>query len=128
MARMLSVTREKISRPGPGVRKKTLPGASKFKFGPLSLSVITICLIGFLALFYIIGTSLTSNKGFEVYKLEQKAEQLKHENKSLEIKASKLRSLEHLESSLNKGDDVFIPVRAVSAVKITPEEVAVIGP
>ncbi len=126
MARMLSITRDRTPAPSPGVRKKTLEGNSKFKIGPLSLSVLTICLIGFLALFYIIGTSLTSNKGFEVYKLEQKADQLKHENKALKIKASELRSLDHLESSLDQKKDVFVPVKQVSAIQILPEEVAVI--
>jgi len=91
----------------------------------MTLSIMTIGLIGFLTLFYIIGTSLTSNKGFKVYQLEQKVDELKGKNENLEIEASKLRAIEKLESSLKKEDSQFVPVTKVSSIVIPNEEVAV---
>ncbi len=123
MARILSITR--TNSLDPGRRKKTLQNS--FQIGPLSLSVMTICLIGFLALFYIIGTSMTSSKGFEAYQLEQQADELIEQNKALEIEASKLRAIDHLETSLNDSEEVFVPVTKVTTVRLPSKEVAVSG-
>jgi hypothetical protein len=121
MARLLSITRSSSLQPT--VRKRTF--GVPLKIGPVSLSIMTIGMIGFLALFYIIETSITSSEGFKVHQLEERTQELRDENQKLEVEASKLRALDRLEESLKTSDTQFVPVTKVTTVRLPEDAVAV---
>lgn len=120
MARMLSITRSDNGSLG---RKRTLK--TPFRLGPVTLSVMTIILVGFLALFFIISTTSTSAEGFELHQMEDRIVELRENNQKLEVELSKLRSLDHLEQSLNESHLNFIPVGQVTAIRLPEDAVAV---
>ncbi len=119
MARLLSITR---STPlDTKLRKRDL--TAPLKLGPLSLGVLTVGLVGFLTLFYIIETSMTSSEGFKIHTYEQQVNDLQDKNQQLEVEASKLRALDHLEEKLDKSTLQFVPVTQVSTVKLPHDTV-----
>src|SRR3990172_6830964 len=114
MARLLSITRNAPLDPSLRKREVTEP----LKIGPLTLSVLTIGLVGFLTLFYIIETSMTASEGFKIHQYEQRINELNEKNQQLEVEASKLRALDHLEKKLDKSSVQFVPVTQVSTLKL----------
>lgn len=120
MARMLSITR---SGEGSGARKRGID--QSMKFGPITLSIMTIALVGFLALFFIVSTTSTSAEGFELHQLEERADKLEDQNQTLEVELSKLQSLDHLEKSIEDSHINFVPVTKVTTIRLTDDSVAV---
>jgi hypothetical protein len=124
MARLLSITRSETL--DPTVRKRTIQ--MPFRIGPMTLSILTIILIGFLSLFFIISTTTTSAQGFQLHSLEQRALDLREQNQRLEVEASKLRALDKLEQTLKDNKTTFVPVSKVSTIRLPEEAVAVTNP
>lgn len=119
MARILSISR---SAPLDNyARKRDIKTPAKF--GPMTLSVLTIGLVGFLTLFYIIETSMTSSEGFKIHQFEQRINELQDKNQQLETEASKLRALDHLENKLDKSSQQFVPVTQVTSIKLPHDTV-----
>ncbi|MFH0831142.1 MAG: hypothetical protein V1895_03725 [Parcubacteria group bacterium] len=121
MARLLSIARAGSS--GPTGRKRAL--VVPFKLGPVTLTILTVALVGLLALFFIISTTSTSAEGFELHSLEQRADELHEQNQQLEVDLSKLRSLDRLEQRLNTGNLNFVPVTKVTTLRLPDGSVAV---
>lgn len=122
MARLLSITRSASLEPN--VRKRTMSG-SGFKIGPMTLSIVTIGLIGFMTLFYVVQASVGANESFQVHTLEQQSSDLKDQNRQLEVEASKLRSLDGLEKNLKSDQSSFVPARPVASITLPTDDVAV---
>jgi hypothetical protein len=124
MARMLSITRSASLEPG--IRKRNLSGGSNgFRVGPMTLSVVTVGLIGFMTLFYVVQASVGANESFQVHTLEQRSEELKDDNRRLEVEASKLRALDSLERELKDERSSYQTARPVASVQLPADDVAV---
>lgn len=98
MSRLLTVTKSNDS--SLGKRKSTL--SYKLKTGPVTLTVVVICLVCLLSLFFLAQVFQSSTKGYEVTDLEKKIKELKEDNKSLEIKAAESRSFENIKNEAEK--------------------------
>jgi cell division protein FtsL len=83
-----------------GIRKKTLP--RNFKIGPVTFVVIAVGMFAFIGFIFLAQLFQSSTKGYEITELRQAANELKEENKKLEIKAAELRSFENIDESLGK--------------------------
>lgn len=121
MARLLSIAR--AGSAAPAGRKRAL--AMTMKLGPVTLTILTVALVGLLALFFIVSTTSTSAEGFELHSLEQRADELREQNQQLEVDLSKLRSLDRLEGQLKDSSLNFIPVSKVTTVRLPDDSVAV---
>jgi hypothetical protein len=118
---MLSITRSASLEPS--IRKRTT--TSGFRIGPMTLSVVTVGLIGFMTLFYVVQASVGASESFEIHQLEQQSADLKDDNRRLELEASKLRALDSLEANLKDQKSSFVPAHPVASVQLPPEDVAV---
>lgn len=123
MARMLSITRSASLQPG--IRKRSLGGGSGFRVGPLTLSVVTVGLIGFMTLFYVVQASVGADESFQVHTLELRSVELQNQNRRLEVEASKLRALDSLERDLKDQRSSYVPARPVASVILPGDDVAV---
>lgn len=79
------------------LRKKTVK--KKIKTGPVTLTIVTIILFCALGLLFLAQVFQSQTKGYEVLELKKQAEELKQENKNLEIKAAELRSIDSIKQS-----------------------------
>lgn len=121
---MLSITRSASLQPG--IRKRSMGGSgSGFRVGPLTLSVVTVGLIGFMTLFYVVQASVGADESFQVHTLEQRSEELRNQNRRLEVEASKLRALDSLERDLKDERSSYVPARPVASVVLPGDDVAV---
>ena len=118
---MLSITRSASLEPS--VRKRTM--TSGFRIGPMTLSVVTVALIGFMTLFYVVQASVGASESFQIHQLEQKSSDLKDDNRKLELEASKLRALDNLESDLKDQHSSFVPAHPIASVQLPSDDVAV---
>jgi len=121
---MLSITRSANLQHG--IRKRSLGGGgSGFRIGPLTLSVVTVALIGFMTLFYVVQASVGADESFQVHTLELRSEELQNQNRRLEVEASKLRALDSLERDLKDQRSSYVPARPVASVILPGDDVAV---
>ncbi|TSC93051.1 MAG: Uncharacterized protein CEN89_291 [Candidatus Berkelbacteria bacterium Licking1014_7] len=77
-----------------GVRKRTI--AKTIKIGPLSLKFITMIIFASIALFYLAQTTQSATKTYKIRELRLTKEELKEENRRLEIEAIRLKSLKEV--------------------------------
>ncbi|MFO0705007.1 MAG: hypothetical protein U0517_03550 [Candidatus Andersenbacteria bacterium] len=125
MARLLSITRSGATGSGLGARAgRTRALRFPVKLGPVTLTIVTVGLVGILALFFIMSTSTTSAEGFDLHTKEQQADQLREQNEQLEVDLSKLRSIDRLENSLKDSQLNFVPVTKVSTIRLSDETLA----
>ncbi len=125
MARLLSISRAgNTVEAGSGRASRQRSFKAPFKLGPVSLTILTVAFVGLLALFFIMSTTATSAEGFQLHSLEQHAQDLREQNEQLEVDLSKLRSIDHLEKSINDSHLNFVPVTHVSTIRITDEALA----
>ena len=80
----------------PGIRKRTI--APTVSLGPTSSKLLIIVAVGLLAVFYISAMTTHGTRYLDLSTLEEERETLLNEKQSLELEASKLRSLPAIES------------------------------
>jgi len=124
MARLLSISRGSTGHTKPTRSNRTRAFGNSIKLGPVTLTIMTVGLVGILALFFIVSTTATSAEGFELHSLEQQAKELRDENQRLEVDLSKLRSLDRLEKSIDESKLNFVPVTKVTSIRISDEALA----
>ncbi|MDD3887163.1 MAG: hypothetical protein PHN19_00100 [Patescibacteria group bacterium] len=78
-------------------RNKTIK--NKLSAGPVTLAIVTVVLFCALGLLFLAQVFQSQTKSYEVLELKQKAEELKQDNKDLEIKSAELRSMDHIKQS-----------------------------
>jgi len=83
-----------------GIKRKTLP--KNFKIGPVTFVVVAVGMFAFIGFIFLAQLFQSSTKGYEITELRQSANELKEENKKLEIKAAELRSFENIDESVGK--------------------------
>lgn len=98
MGRYLTITNSNTAKLG--IRKQTLP--KKLKTGPITLTIITLILVCLLSLFYLAQLFDSSTKGYQMSDLKKKAEELREENRKLQVKAAELKSYKHIEEEAKK--------------------------
>lgn len=74
----------------------------RLKSGPYTLAIVLIILICVLSLFFLAQVFQSSTSGYEIAKLQKQADELKDQNKSLEIKAAELRSFDKISDQAKK--------------------------
>jgi len=115
-----------ISRSGEkGIASRKRNTSVAFKFGPMTLSIMTIAIIGFMALFYVVQASMSSEDAFQIHSLEAQGEELREKNRALETEASQLRALDSIEHKLQSSQRSFVPVSDVITLTLPDEAVAV---
>lgn len=98
MGRLLTITKSNDVKLGK--RKKSL--SRKLRTGPVTLAVALIFLVCLLSLFFLAQVFQSSTKGYEISELESDMEELKEQNKALEIKAAELRSFENIKNEAER--------------------------
>jgi len=98
MGRLLTITRS--NEVAVGRRKKVI--SRKMVTGPVTLAAALIFLICLLSLFFLAQVFQSSTKGYEISELESNMDELKEQNKSLEIRAAELRSFETIKNEAEK--------------------------
>lgn len=71
----------------------------KLTTGPVTLAVVTVVLFCALGLLFLAQVFQSQTKSYEIIDLKKKAEELKQDNKDLEIKSAELRSMDHIKQS-----------------------------
>ncbi|MBU1119466.1 septum formation initiator family protein [Patescibacteria group bacterium] len=117
MGKYLTVTRKKNRK---GVRNRTL--SQPFRVGPVTLTIAIVVLFCVLSLFFLTQVFQSSTTGFEVSALQDEIEELKDQNKDLEVKAAELRSLDSIERSVEEIN--MVPVQDMVYIKSTGSVVA----
>lgn len=118
MARFLTIIQS--NNLTPGRRKKLI--SRKIRTGPVTLAIITITLVCLLGLFFLAQVFQSSTKGYEITDLEKRVEELKEQNKLLEIKAAELRSFENIKSEAEKLN--LIPSNEIVYIRQSGRSVA----
>lgn len=98
MARYLTITNSRS--PQRGFRRRTI--SRKVQTGPVALTIVTILLVCFISLLFLTQVFQTSTTGYQINELKDRAEDLRQENRQLEIKSAELRSMKNLEESAQK--------------------------
>ncbi len=98
MSAYLTITNSKTMKRG--IRKKTLP--KNFRIGPVTFVVIAAATFAFIGFMFLAQLFQSSTKGYEITELRSVANELKEENKKLEIKAAELRSFDNIDESVEK--------------------------
>lgn len=81
-----------------------------------TIVVIIVCIFG---LSYLALINSTASKGYELSRLERRIEELKRENKKLEVKITELQSLGNISKRISQLD--MVPSSDISYLKsITP--------
>ena len=78
-------------------RKKTIRG--KLATGPVTIAVVTVVLFCVLGLLFLAQVFQSQTKGYDLVELNERIEDLKDDNKELEIKAAELRSIDKIKES-----------------------------
>ncbi|MDP2918300.1 MAG: cell division protein FtsL [bacterium] len=118
MARFLNLASSgEIQR---GKRKKTL--RRKVKIGPVALCFVTILLLCLVSLFYLTQGNQVATKGYEIKDLENKLNNLKEENRKLELEAASLQSVRNVEEGAKKLN--MVPIEKMSYVTTSGTAVA----
>ncbi|PIU01396.1 hypothetical protein COT68_03435 [bacterium (Candidatus Torokbacteria) CG09_land_8_20_14_0_10_42_11] len=118
MARFLTLASSgEIQR---GKRKKTL--RRKVKIGPVALCFVTILLFCLVSLFYLTQGNQVATKGYEIKDLENKLNNLKEENRKLELEAAGLQSVRNVEEGAKKLN--MVPIEKMSYVTTSGTAVA----
>ena len=71
-----------------------------FKLGPVMMALTVVVLVSVLSLFFLVQVFQSSTTGYEVSDLQTQVEDLKEENKKLELQAAELKSLQGVEESV----------------------------
>lgn len=119
MARFLTLTKGKNQRKGK--RKQGLSVA--FVPGPVTMTIGIIVLFCVVSLLFLVQVFQSSTTGYEVSALETQIEELKEENKKLEIQAAELQSLDSIEASVQEIN--MVPVENI--VYIEPPAASVVA-
>lgn len=98
MSAYITITNSKTMKRGK--KKKVLP--KNFKIGPVTFVVIAGGMFAFIGFLFLAQLFQSSTKGYEITELRYVADELKEENKRLEIKAAELRSFENIDESVEK--------------------------
>lgn len=98
MSAYITITNSKTMKRGK--KKKVLP--KNFKIGPVTFVVVVAGMFAFIGFLFLVQLFQSSTKGYEITELRYVADELKEENKRLEIKAAKLRSFENIDESVEK--------------------------
>lgn len=107
MARFLTLSKSgDIQR---GKRKKAIRG--KIKIGPVTLCFVTIILLCLISLFYLTQANQIATKGYEIKDLEDRLDNLKEENRGLELRAAELQSVRNVEEGVKKLN--MVPLQKV---------------
>ena len=70
-----------------------------FQIGPVSLNFLTIIIIFFLALFYLIQSQQSASKVYAIKELQQQKNEIISENEQLKIRAAELNSIENIKNT-----------------------------
>lgn len=120
MSAYITITNTKVMKRGKA-RRKTLP--KNFKVGPVTFVVIAAAMFAFIGFLFLAQLFQSSTKGYEITELRLVADELKEENKRLEIKAAELRSFENIDESVEKlnmvkSDNVVYLKKTGSAIVV----------
>ncbi len=85
--------------------KKTL---RKFDFSQFNFRLFIFGATIFLLLTYLISINSTATKGIEISQMQKEIEKLSEQNRSLEIQANELKSLQRIEDLSNKDLNMVI--------------------
>ncbi len=80
-------------------KNRTKTVKNKLTAGPVTISIITVVLFCALGLLFLAQVFQSQTKSYEVLELNKKTEELKQDNKDLEIKSAELRSMDHIKQS-----------------------------
>lgn len=98
MARFLTLTKSNTRRRG--IRKKALGGS--VAPGPVTMVVGLVVLFCVLSMMFLVQVFQSSTTGYEVSALQDQIDDLKEDNKKLEIQAAELQSLDSIEKSVQE--------------------------
>lgn len=74
----------------------------KVKIGPATLGIITIVIVLFMSLLYLIQANSTATKGYEIEKQQERIKTLQSQSEKLELEMARLRSTKELEGIPDK--------------------------
>jgi len=80
-------------------RVKNRTVTRSFKIGPVSLNFITITIVSLLALFYLIQSQQTANKGYRIKELEEVKATATAQNEDLQIQNTQSKSIENIKNT-----------------------------
>jgi len=120
MSAYITITNSKIMKRG-GRKRTSMP--KNFKIGPVTFVVVAVGMFAFIGFLFLAQLFQSSTKGYEISELRSSVDDLKEENKRLEIKAAELRSFENIDESVEKlnmvkSDNVVYLKQAGSAIVV----------
>lgn len=95
----------------------------KVQTGPVAVSFIAIITIGILSFFYLYEQNNISTKGYTIRELEKQVDEIKEQNRKLELEVAKVRSIEEIEKSAGKLN--MVKIQKFTFVERTEPSVAV---
>lgn len=117
---MTKFTRYTVNRERQRFQKESF--WKKFKIGSISIRMVIFGLIILVGFVYLIQINRVSTGGFEIKELKERTEQLRKENKKLELEAFQLRSLKTVKEASEELD--LVGVSRVDYVTWPPSAVA----
>ncbi|MFH1508885.1 MAG: hypothetical protein ABIE68_01855 [bacterium] len=83
-----------------GRRKATIK--NKIQAGPVSLTVVTIVILGLVSLFYLAQMFYTTTVGYDIADLETQREELLESNEKLELQVADMKSYKTIKEEATK--------------------------
>lgn len=117
---MTKFTRYTVNREKQKFQKESI--WKKFKIGAISIRMVIFGLIILVGFVYLVQINRVSTGGFEIKELSQRMEELKKENKKLELEAAQLQSLKTIKAASEELE--LVGVSRVDYVTIPPSAVA----
>ena len=117
MGRYITLTQSSASLNGR--RKSTI--RNKVYAGPMSLTVVTIVLLGIVSLFYLAQMFYTTTVGYKIAELEERRVELLEANQKLELQTADLKSYKTIREESVKLN--MVPTK--NMIYITPSTGAV---
>jgi cell division protein FtsL len=100
MRNIVDIPKQKRNKSSRRHRQHTLK--MPIKLGVTSIGFITLMIICFLALLYLIQANRTATYGFKIEEYDDAISKLKKEQSELELEAAKLRSTNQIKENLDK--------------------------
>ncbi len=100
MGKILDIPTQRLNKRKRRHRQHTL--SMPIKLGVTSVGFITVMVICFLALLYLIQANRTATFGFKIEEYDNAIAELKKEKADLELEAAKLRSTNQIKEKLEK--------------------------